>query len=197
MAAAGRGARGRPDPGGRRNGLYDGEPSAADLAVTFGLPVAAVIDAGAMAQTFGAGQGLKEYRAVPFAGVFANRVASAGHARMLADSLPSDIPLLAVLPEGSAAISRASSVWYRRASWPELPCHARCTCRSRSGKRLHGDCHPRCHSRRAIGTGGPLQLLAGRCIAVARRRVFLSLSRQSRLPHGDGRRADFLFACCR
>ena len=83
-------------------GLYDGEPSAADLATTFGVPVAAVIDAGAMAQTFGAvAKGLKEYRAVPFAGVFANRVASAGHARMLADSLPSDIPLLAVLPKAA------------------------------------------------------------------------------------------------
>jgi cobyrinic acid a,c-diamide synthase len=79
-------------------GLYDGRPSAADLAMTFGLPVAAVIDAGAMAQTFGAvAKGLKEYRAVPFAGVFANRVASAGHARMLAESLPSDIPLLGLL----------------------------------------------------------------------------------------------------
>jgi cobyrinic acid a,c-diamide synthase len=79
-------------------GLYDGTPSAADLAVTFGLPVAAVIDAGAMAQTFGAvAKGLKEYRGVPFAGVFANRVASTGHARMLAESLPSDIALLGLL----------------------------------------------------------------------------------------------------
>ena len=35
-------------------GLYDGEPSTADLAATFGLPVVVVIDANAMAQTFGA-----------------------------------------------------------------------------------------------------------------------------------------------
>ncbi len=81
-------------------GLYDGDPSAADLAVTFGVPVAAVIDAGSMAQTFGAvAKGLKEYRAVPFAGVIANRVASAGHARMLAASLPTDIAMLAMLPK--------------------------------------------------------------------------------------------------
>ncbi len=33
-------------------GLYDGEPSTADLAATFGLPVVVVIDANAMAQTF-------------------------------------------------------------------------------------------------------------------------------------------------
>src|SRR5438105_13544593 len=54
-------------------GLYDGEPSTADLAATFGLPVVVVIDANAMAQTFGAvAKGLKEYRPVPFAGVIAN-----------------------------------------------------------------------------------------------------------------------------
>ena len=34
-------------------GLFDGEPSAADLAQRFGLPVLAVIDASAMAGTFG------------------------------------------------------------------------------------------------------------------------------------------------
>ena len=45
-------------------GLYDGEPSAADLALRFGLPVLAVIDAGAMAGTFGAvAYGLQHYRA--------------------------------------------------------------------------------------------------------------------------------------
>ena len=44
-------------------GLYDGEPSSADLAVCFGVPVAAVIDASAMAQTFGAiASGLASYR---------------------------------------------------------------------------------------------------------------------------------------
>lgn len=83
-------------------GLHDGEPSAADLAVTFDLPVAAVIDAGSMAQTFGAlAKGLKEYRAVPFAGVIANRVASAPHASMLSASLPPDIALLAALPKAT------------------------------------------------------------------------------------------------
>src|SRR5438067_12557004 len=54
-------------------GLYDGEPSTADLAATFGIPVVVVINADAMAQTFGAvAKGLKEYRPVPFAGVIAN-----------------------------------------------------------------------------------------------------------------------------
>ena len=70
-------------------GLYDGDPSAADLAQHFGLHVLAVIDAGAMAGTFGAlAHGLQTYRdGLQFAGVLANRVASAGHAEMLKVSL--------------------------------------------------------------------------------------------------------------
>jgi cobyrinic acid a,c-diamide synthase len=66
-------------------GLFDGEPSAADLAQRFGLPVLAVIDASAMAGTFGAlAWGLQHYReGLAFAGVLANRVASVGHAEML------------------------------------------------------------------------------------------------------------------
>lgn len=70
-------------------GLFDGNPSSADLAEKFGIPVLALIDAGAMAQTFGAlAHGLAHYReSLPFAGVVANRVASPGHADMLAESI--------------------------------------------------------------------------------------------------------------
>ena len=70
-------------------GLFDGQPSAADLAQRFGLKVLAVIDASAMAGTFGAlAWGLQHYReGLPFAGVLANRVASPGHAVMLQDGL--------------------------------------------------------------------------------------------------------------
>ncbi len=73
-------------------GLFDGTPSAADLAQRFGLPVLAVIDASAMAGTFGAlAHGLRHYRpGLPWAGVLANRVASAGHAQMLEAALPTD-----------------------------------------------------------------------------------------------------------
>ncbi len=72
-------------------GLYDGNPSAADIACRFGIPVLGLIDAAAMAQTFGAvAHGLATYRAgLPFAGVLANRVGSAYHAELLRDSLPS------------------------------------------------------------------------------------------------------------
>ncbi len=81
-------------------GLFDGEPSTADLAVKFGLPVAAVIDAGAMAQTFGAvALGLARLRAdVHLYGAVANRVAGAYHAGLLRASLPADIAWLGALP---------------------------------------------------------------------------------------------------
>ncbi|MDO8250544.1 MAG: cobyrinate a,c-diamide synthase [Rhodoferax sp.] len=70
-------------------GLFDGEPSAADLAQRFGLPVLMVIDASAMAGTFGAlAFGLQRYRpGLPWAGVLANRVASERHADMLQSSV--------------------------------------------------------------------------------------------------------------
>jgi cobyrinic acid a,c-diamide synthase len=66
-------------------GLYDGQPSAADLARALGIPVLAVIDASAMAGTFGAlVHGLRHYRAgLPWAGVLANRVGSDAHEAML------------------------------------------------------------------------------------------------------------------
>lgn len=85
-------------------GLYDGTPSAADLSREFGLPVLAVIDAGAMAQTAGAlVHGLRDYGPVAMAGVVANRVASAGHAAMVAASLR-DIPLLGTLPKQAVSL---------------------------------------------------------------------------------------------
>ncbi|MBI3570393.1 MAG: cobyrinate a,c-diamide synthase [Gammaproteobacteria bacterium] len=77
-------------------GLFDGQPSSADLAALFGIPVLAVIDASAMAQTFGAvAFGLARFRDdVPVAGVFANRVGSERHAAMLAPSLPQGLRVM-------------------------------------------------------------------------------------------------------
>jgi cobyrinic acid a,c-diamide synthase len=78
-------------------GLYDGTPSSADLARAFGVPVMAVIDASAMAQTAGAlVHGLRDYGPVDLAGVIANRVASPNHAAMVAASMRG-IPLVATL----------------------------------------------------------------------------------------------------
>lgn len=85
-------------------GLYDGTPSSADLARAFGVPVMAVIDASAMAQTAGAlVQGLRDYGPVDMAGVIANRVASPGHAAMVAASMRG-IPLIATLPRQSKVL---------------------------------------------------------------------------------------------
>ncbi|TYC87015.1 cobyrinate a,c-diamide synthase [Novosphingobium sp. BW1] len=80
-------------------GLYDGDPSAADLAARFGLPVLAVLDGSAMAQTFGAlVLGLARYRSdTRLLGVLANRVGSARHGEMLEESLPNGIAWLGAL----------------------------------------------------------------------------------------------------
>lgn len=80
-------------------GLYDGSPSTADIAKAFDIPVALVIDASGMAQTFSAvALGLYNYdHAIKKAGVIANHVGSTGHAKMLKDCLPVNIPWLAAL----------------------------------------------------------------------------------------------------
>jgi cobyrinic acid a,c-diamide synthase len=87
-------------------GLFDGEPSAADLAERFGIPIMALIDAGAMAQTFGAvAHGLATYRpGLPFAGVLANRVGSERHAEMLRASLPAGMGWFGALPKNGDSL---------------------------------------------------------------------------------------------
>jgi cobyrinic acid a,c-diamide synthase len=85
-------------------GLFDGDPSSADLASAFGLPVLAVIDASAMAQTFAAlATGLQRFRSdIAVRAVIANRIAGPAHARMVAQALPADLPLLAALPRSES-----------------------------------------------------------------------------------------------
>lgn len=89
-------------------GLFDGEPSAADLAQRFGLPVLAVVDASAMVATFGAlAFGLQHYRPhMPWAGVLANRVANARHAGMLQASVANDQWLGAVLRNADMSLPK-------------------------------------------------------------------------------------------
>ncbi|GGJ90378.1 cobyrinate a,c-diamide synthase [Pseudomonas matsuisoli] len=81
-------------------GLYDGQPSAADLACRFEIPVLTIIDAGAMAQTFAAiAHGLATYRpGLPMAGVLANRVGSVRHGEILRDCLPPSLRWFGALP---------------------------------------------------------------------------------------------------
>ena len=101
-------------------GLFDGERSGADLAQLFGLPILAVIDAAAMAQTFGAvALGLATYRPqLAFAGVLANRVAGSSHAERLAGSLLPTLPFFGyltkkadiALPERHLGLVQASEI---------------------------------------------------------------------------------------
>lgn len=70
-------------------GLFDGNFSAGDLAQLLGLHVLAVVDASAMAGTFGAlAYGLQHYQCgLRWAGMLANRVATAHHADLLRQGL--------------------------------------------------------------------------------------------------------------
>uniref|UniRef100_UPI003F494295 cobyrinate a,c-diamide synthase n=1 Tax=Cupriavidus yeoncheonensis TaxID=1462994 RepID=UPI003F494295 len=85
-------------------GLFDGSPSSASLATAFGVPVLPVIDANAMAQTFGAiAYGLASLQpGLPFHGVLANRVAGTRHAEMLRELLPSSLRCVGALMQDEA-----------------------------------------------------------------------------------------------
>lgn len=85
-------------------GLFDGNPSAADLARRLEVPVLGVIDAGAMAQTFGAMvYGLAHFQpGLPFAGVLANRTGSERHNGILRDSLAPGMRWFGGLPRSAA-----------------------------------------------------------------------------------------------
>lgn len=84
-------------------GLFDGSPSAADLARRFAVPVMAVINGAAMAQTFGAlAVGLATYQPdLPFSGVLGNRVGSQRHSDLIRDSLPEWIRWYGSLPRSA------------------------------------------------------------------------------------------------
>ncbi|MBR7888284.1 cobyrinate a,c-diamide synthase [Marinomonas sp. A79] len=80
-------------------GMFDGEPSSADLAARFGIPMAIVMDVKGMAQTAAAlATGLANFRDdVKVAGLIANRCGSERHAELIRDALPANLPLLATL----------------------------------------------------------------------------------------------------
>ena len=81
-------------------GLFDGTPSAAELATRLGIPILVVINGASMANSFGAiAFGLKHYRpGTPLNAAFANCVGSAYHAELLERSLPPDIAWYGHLP---------------------------------------------------------------------------------------------------
>ncbi len=101
-------------------GMFDGEPSSADLAARFNIPAAIVMDVKGMAQTAAAvATGLANFRSdVKVAGLIANRCGSERHAQLIRDALPEDLPLLislkrddeVTLPERHLGLVQASEV---------------------------------------------------------------------------------------
>ncbi len=161
-------------------GLFDGEPSAADLARRFGLPVLAVINASSMAGTFGAlAHGLQHYRpGLPWAGVLANQVGSERHAQMLQDSLDDPAHWLGALrrdaawalPERHLGLTVAGEI---DDALQRLDAAADVLSDTTLGRMDMGDLQ-----RWAVNfappakPSAPPQLLAGRKVAVARDRAF-------------------------
>ncbi len=85
-------------------GMFDGEPSSADLAVTFGVPVAVVMDVKGMAQTAAAVfQGLSSFRDdVVIAGLIANNCGSPRHRDLIEEAMSDELPLIAALSRQDA-----------------------------------------------------------------------------------------------
>jgi cobyrinic acid a,c-diamide synthase len=102
-------------------GMFDGEPSSADLAATFNIPMAIVMDVKGMAQTAAAiAIGLANYRDdVQVTGLIANSCSTERHRQLIEDALPDSLPLLATLarselvtlPERHLGLVQASEVY--------------------------------------------------------------------------------------
>ena len=101
-------------------GMFDGSPSSADLAATFGIPIAIVMDVKGMAQTAAAlATGLANFRDdYKIAGLIANNCGSERHSQLIRDALPEALPLLAALsrnpevslPERHLGLVQASEI---------------------------------------------------------------------------------------
>ena len=101
-------------------GMFDGDPSSADLAATFNIPMAIVMDVKGMAQTAAAiAMGLANFRDdVQVAGLIANGCSTERHRQLIEDALPESLPLLATLarsekvalPERHLGLVQASEV---------------------------------------------------------------------------------------
>lgn len=85
-------------------GMFDGDPSSADLAAAFGVPIAIVMDVKGMAQTAAAvAVGLANFRDdYEVAGLIANNCGTERHAQLIRDALPSNLQLIATLARDEA-----------------------------------------------------------------------------------------------
>lgn len=77
-------------------GMFDGEPSSADLAERFGIPLALLMDVKGMAQTAAImAAGLAQARpTIKVIGLIANNCGSERHRQLIEDALPDHFPLL-------------------------------------------------------------------------------------------------------
>ena len=101
-------------------GLFDGDPSSADLAAKFSIPIAIVMDVKGMAQTAAAlALGLANYRDdYECDGLIANNCSTERHAQLIREALNGKLPLLACLakdpqislPERHLGLVQASEV---------------------------------------------------------------------------------------
>ena len=80
-------------------GMFDGEPSSADLAARFNIPLVILMDVKGMAQTAAAvAVGLANFRNdIVVAGMIANNCGSDRHRQLIEDALPDSLPLLGTL----------------------------------------------------------------------------------------------------
>ncbi len=101
-------------------GMFDGEPSSADLAARFNIPLAILMDVKGMAQTAAAvAVGLANFRSdFTVAGMIANNCGSDRHRQLIEEALPDSLPLLGTLkrseeialPERHLGLVQASEV---------------------------------------------------------------------------------------
>ncbi|WP_219621566.1 cobyrinate a,c-diamide synthase [Cupriavidus pauculus] len=154
-------------------GLHDGTPSSADVARLFGLPVLAVIQAGAMAQTFGAlAYGLAHY-GEPFRAmhVLANGVGTARHAEMLRESVPPGIAWAGALArDASASLPERHLGLFSADELPDLMTRLDTLADALAALPLSHLPEPVTFA--PVDTPAPPRLLAGKRVAIARDDAF-------------------------
>ena len=101
-------------------GMFDGDPSSADLAALFNIPVGIIMGVSGMAQTAAAlASGLANFRHdIQVAGLIANHCASQRHRELIENALPQNLPLLfsianqaeIALPERHLGLVQASEI---------------------------------------------------------------------------------------
>ena len=167
-------------------GLFDGEPSSADLAARFHIPIAIVMDVKGMAQTAGAiAIGLANYRdpddtGYQCCGLIANNCSTDRHAQLIREALSNKLPLLAclkkdeeiALPARHLGLVQAAEVYDELEAKFSLACDwlSAGVARANANSPLLSLPAPVDFYDTALSSIAPL--LAGKTIAIARDRAF-------------------------